>query len=437
MNVSVQMQRVPVLCCLALTACLWARAQQTAEPQDVPLKLQVNVNRILVPVVVHDRQGRVVGDLKKEDFQVFDNDKPHPISSFTLEKRAAAEGRRENTAVSNQPPPAAQNAAATATPPAQRFVVLVFDDLHLSPENMAQAKQAAAKVLAGALTGQDNGAVISLSQRTNSGLTRDHAHLQDAILSLQSRRVLKADHGDCPDIGYYQADLMENKRDSTAMGDAVRKVLNCDPGIDPKYQLAAAQNEAESAARRALALGHQDALSTYATIAAFVRTMATLPGERTMVLVSPGFLRIEPEALTAESQLMNLAAESNVTISALDARGLYTTEMTAGDRSPALAGPSLVENSDYRSSADKLAEAPMSELADATGGTFFQNSNDLGEGFKRLAEAPEVEYVLELSPENFKPDGAYHRLRVKVDREGLVVQARHGYVIPKPQKNGK
>ena len=42
----------------------------------------------------------------------------------------------------------------------------------------------------------------------------------------------------------------------------------------------------------------------------------------------------------------------------------------------------------------KLAENPMAELADGTGGTFLHKSNDLGAGFKRLTEAPEYVYVL-------------------------------------------
>ena len=80
------------------------------------------------------------------------------------------------------------------------------------------------------------------------------------------------------------------------------------------------------------------------------------------------------------------------------------------------------------------AEGALSDLADGSGGTFFHNSNDLDAGFKSLAEAPETVYLLELSLDNVKPDVAFHRLKVKVNRDGLQLQARRGYFMPKPEK---
>jgi VWFA-related protein len=204
-----------------------------------------------------------------------------------------------------------------------------------------------------------------------------------------------------------------------------------------RYEQSAAQTMADSAARRALSMGRQDVQATFASIGQYLRAMANLPGQRILILVSPGFLNIEPEVLTAESRLMDLAAQSNVTISALDARGLYSTELTASERSPVSAGPSLLTGSDYQHSAAKLAENAIAELADGAGGMFIRNSNDLDAGLKKLAEAPEVVYLLELSLDSIKPDGAYHRLRVKVDRDGLELQARRGYFMPKPEKTKK
>jgi len=424
-------------CPILFISCMTSAAQQAGEPQELPFKLQVNVNKIPVTVVVRDKQGRAVDGLKLEDFQVFDNDKPHPISAFTVLRRAATEVSPDSNTTGAQPPPAPASAASQSSTPTQRFILFLFDDMHLKPEEMAQAQRGAASVLDSSLSAKDIAAVVSLSGKTNTGLTRDRARLHDAIMNMQSRSLYKSDRAECPNIDYYEADLIENKRDSVATQDAVQKVLNCEASLDPTYQRNVAENEADSAARRALALGHQDVQSTYAAISAFVRTMATLPGDRLMILVSPGFLRIEQEMLNAESRLMDLAAESNVTISAVDARGLYTATLAASDRSPALGGPSLLQATDYGRSSMKLAEEPMAELAAATGGTFFQSRNDLGEGFKSLTEAPEVVYLLELSLDNVKPDGSFHRLKVKVDREGLLVQARHGYVIPKPEKTKK
>ena len=187
----------------------------------------------------------------------------------------------------------------------------------------------------------------------------------------------------------------------------------------------------ESAATRVQMVGDQDVRVTLAAIKVFVRTMAKLPGQRTLILVSPGFVSIGPEALSLESQIMDLAAQSSVTINALDARGLYTGVMDISERG---AGR-IIDRT--RLAAMTRAEGVMSELADGTGGAFFHNSNDLGAGFKSLTDGPEVVYVLELSLDGVKPDGSYHRVKVKVDRKGMQIQARRGYSAPKQEKNKK
>jgi hypothetical protein len=48
--------------------------------------------------------------------------------------------------------------------------------------------------------------------------------------------------------------------------------------------------------------------------------------------------------------------------------------------------------------------------------------------------APEYLYLLEFTPQDTKQDGSYHRLKVKVDQDGLKLQARHGYFALKASK---
>ena len=399
-----------------------------AETQYSAPPIELSVNRVLVPVEVHDKHGRTVRDLKKEDFQLFDEGKLRPVSGFTVEKRGSVGSQVAIAAEPDQQLPTQGSTAMQSLVPPERITVLLFDDMHLTFEDLTYVQKAASNALDGILSGSDVAAVVSISGKINSGLTRDRAKLQDAIMSLRPQSIYRTGKDDCPKIDYYQADLIENKHDPAALKDVVAQIMTvCSPNTPEPI----AERLADSAAMHALSLGKQDILATYATLREIVRRMSTLPGQRTLLLVSDGFLPIEEEARIAESQVIDLAVRSNLIINAIDARGLYTASMTAGDdtrgRNPATVG-------DYRRSSMTAAEEAMGELADGTGGRFFHNSNDLNAGFKGITEAPEVVYMLELPLDGVKANGTYHRLEVKVDREGMEVQARRGYFMPKPEK---
>jgi len=400
-------------------------AQSSNEPQPIEHAIQIEVNRVLIPVVVRDKNGLFAASLKKEDFQVFDDGKPRPLSGFSVERRVASAGTGGSRDRVNELSSMPDSATPPSTKP-NRFVVLMFDDMHLTVEDLAAAKKAGTRLLAGTLLDSDMAAVVAISGKPNSGLTTDRTKLQDAIMGLQPRTLYRTGNADCPSLDYYQADLIENKHDSGALQDAVFQILACAPTL-PQI----AETQAHLAARRVLTASEQDIQVTFSSIAEFVRRMAALPGQRVLILISPGFLTIAPASLAAESHVIDLAAQSNVTISALDARGVYTTEATASDDTR---GRDPGEMGELRREGMALASGPLLELSDGTGGTLVQNTNDLDAGLKRLAAPAECTYVLELSLVNMKLDGSYHRLGVKVALDGAQVQARRGYFMPKVKK---
>lgn len=422
------------LCCLELLLCSRAASQQTNEaaPQTSATKIEVSVNAVLVPVVVRDSQGRSVGDLKKEDFQVLDKKKPQAITGFSTQRRV--EIQSFGTAAETGPgKPGASQPPAQATAPdhpavrPERFIVFLFDDQHLNAGDLSQLQKAASKMIAGSLAESDQAAVVSMSG-ASSGLTRDRARLQDAIMKLQVQNLYRHIGRTCPDIGYYEADRIMNLHDPMALDTAVANTLSC-CDCNRETALALTQN----AATESLQSGDQDVRIALGFIREIIRKMGAMPGQRTLILVSPGFLTMTADAVAEKSRILDLAAHLNVTINAVDARGLYTATLEASDRNRGSSRAERTE-SQNRGYSMTLSEDVMAEFAEGTGGTFFHNSNDLEGGLQALTVVPEYVYLLELSLQNVKQNGEYHPLKVSVDQDGLKVMARRGYFAPKPLK---
>src|ERR1700676_131126 len=425
-------------CFLVFSLRVHLAAEQTKETPaaDGNVKIQVSVNAVLVPVVVRDSEGRAVGNLKKEDFQVFDRDKLQVISGFIVQKRMGEESERKAAAPAQSVPSlAVPNVSSQPSPVPERFIVFLFDDMHLRAGDLLQVQKVATKMLAESLVASDLAAVVSLSG-TNSGLTHDHSKLQEAVQKIRVQALYRHDEHACPNIDYYQADLIENKRSEQALQLAMADYATCAHLQSPTHSML--ENMVRSAAAQSLAIGERDVWGSLATVREIVRRMGALPGQRTLILISPGFLTLTPEAMAEKSRVLDLAARTNVTISAMDARGLYTTERDASERGGS-SNQDLMsgQHSQYHSDTMNLDEDVMAELADGTGGTYFHNSNDLEGGFKGLTQAPEYVYLLEFSLEKVKPDGTYHHLKVKINNGGLKLQARRGYFAPAPLKNKK
>ncbi len=394
-------------------------------------KFRVNVKLVLARVVVLDSRGHAVGNLHKEDFELLDNGKPQVISNFDAEQTTSLNSATPVPAAPSSPdsPKPAESAALPS-----RYVAYLFDDLHLNFENI-NAVRAAAERRMETLAPTDRAAVFSTSGQTTLDFTDDRGKLHQAMENLRPRSTLGGETAQCPYISFYQADLMENKHDPAALQTAINDYVYC--AALPRSAAANAGIAVENQATQVLVSGEQDSRMTVSVLRDAVRRITSMPGQRNLVLISPGFLT--PDLQYEYTDVIDRAVRGQVIISTLDARGLYVN-IPFGDASQRgrpdtdLPGQAITPMS--RAVLDDQAASAQSDilsvLAYSTGGNFFHNNNDMDEGFRRVADSPEYYYVLGFTPQNLKMDGKFHSLKVNLKVHGKYdLQARRGYFAPR------
>jgi VWFA-related protein len=397
--------------------------------RDNPATFRVRVNLVLARVVVRDADGKVITNLKKEDFLLFDNRKPQVISSFSVETPAMHVVVPTTTASDAPAGETPETAAAPKVTLPQRFVAMMFDDGHMAMEDTVFVRQAATKFF-GALAPSDRVGIYTTSGQLTQEFTDDRQLLNKALLGIIARPVAGAGFHDCPDVSYYQADLIENKSDTQALAVATEDALQCAFNGDPR-QTSAAQALAGSAAIRAVNAGDIQTEYAYRHVEETMRRLAGMPGQRVMVFVSPGFI---PSTLQTETyDIIDRALRAGIVINTIDARGLYTPDVLGDIADPPHDSLRTVGfKTSYRVAAQFANSEVLGQLADGTGGTFFHNRNDVDEGMREAGAAPALAYVLGFSPQNLKVDGRYHTIDVKLaNKLKYKLQARHGYFAPK------
>jgi VWFA-related protein len=361
-------------------------------PANSGTTLRLKVNLVPVPVVVRDPAGHAVGNLQKENFQLFDNRKQQQITQFTLEKSEFLGA--DLTAIST--PAIAKHFVIPRT-----FTALLFDDVHSDFVNLPLLRAAALRFISIALARSERLGIFTTSGKVTVDFTDNRTKLEDAIRYLKPNPLPGTQPTRCPSMTYYEANQIVNRVDRAVREEKLSEVAAC--GVNsPKV----AEALVTEASEYVLRIGDMQTALVLKMLSDVVNRLSSLPGQRTIVLASPSFLVSDREH--REYEVVDRALRAHVVISALDTRGVLTDEN------------------------DQIADSNvLAEFTDGTGGTFFHNNNDLTEGFRRIASPPEFVYQLGFSPQDLRENGKYHQLTVKiVGVDKLSVSARKGYFAP-------
>lgn len=389
---------------------------QEIASHDSPATFKVRVNLVFVRLVVRDSSGKVISNLKKEDFQLADNRKLQIISTFAAETPGSHVATVKMDKDSGPAPTEGTPVKPTELP--QRFITLFFDDLHLNTQDALLSRQAATKLLAATKTG-DRLSIYTSSGQVQQDFTSERDKLEETLQRILPRPLSGRSSSDCPPMTYYQAYRIIEVNDPTAL-----QVASMDAAACMGTSQGAAQM-AQMAAQREYSAGDSETQFSFRHLDGLIARMRSLPGQRIIIMMSPGFF-VTP-SLHESGDIIDRATRANIVINSIDARGLYVSSVF--DVSNGSMNPLRVQ---FVTTEESVQSDVLAELADGTGGTFFHNRNDIDQGLLQAAQEPEVSYVLGFTPQNLKLDGKYHHLKVTLTgKQKWNLQARRGYFAPR------
>ncbi len=409
-----------------------ALSQQPKPPgrQDQPEVVRVSTELIQTDVMVFDRDGRFVDDLKREEFELRIDGKPRSIEFF--ERITAGSPNEEQQLVAARG--AANTRGDSGSPGAApldrgRPVFFYVDDLHLDQSSLVRTRQLLTRFIDNEMGQNDEAAIASASGQIGffQQLTDNKTVLRAAVAKLNHRPYSVRDM-ERPLMSEYQALRVESfDRDITEY--LVEETMKANPGMTADHAITTVQGRAHAL----LAQAARVTSNSLAGLESLVKAAKSLPGRKLIFFISDGFfLDVKNSDSYGKLQrITSLAAKSGVVIYSIDARGLVASLTDAS--SPTQFDPT---GRVLRSSMGELSASQdaMTALALDTGGRAFFNSNALGPQVKRALQETSTYYLLAWKPEpEARETKKFHRIEVNViGRQRLTLQVRRGYFDIEP-----
>lgn len=389
--------------------------------------IRITSNLVQVDAVVTDEKGRHVTDLTAEDFEIYEAGKPQKItglSYISAQPPAASAAATPTTA----PPPIPKGKDAPPLPPAatrqgqaRRTIALMVDDLCMSHASVGAVKAALKKFVDEQMQPGDLAAVF----RTRSGnsvlqqFTSDRNHLHRAISKVRWYPPLPG--------------------------------IECGGEFEPAradYTVKAPRGGSSAGARtfedersrqtreRLEDTGRDQAVAgTFGVLGLTLRGLREAPGRKSVVLFSDGLPlfsrnRDSGRAYDRMRRAVDAANRAGVVIYTIDARGVTIPGFVGAQDEVLPEETGRVASERIESEAASLQGFGVAE---ATGGLFLRNMNDLNRGLRRVLEDQSGYYLIGYRPseESLKKGrDTFRDISVKVKRAGLRVRARKGFFAP-------
>ena len=399
-------------------------APQPAQPDQTaqtPI-FRADINFVRVDVIVTDREGNPVADLKQEDFEVTEDGKPQSIQTFKLINVS------EDTGLGADPPREVRNAIDEQIEAARddvRVFAIFLDDYHVRLENSMRAREAIARFVENQIQPKDLAGIMYPLWSINDVLmNRNRRQVAGAIREFTGRKFDYTPRNAFEEryVHYVSTIEAERIRNEVTLS-AIKGLIIKLGGIREQRKAIVLISEGFT---NVLPVQMVDQVATCNGAAC-----GNQPRPRPDPIggaTSPAQQRMESQEFFMQADMMSdikrvtdLANRYNTAIYAVDPRGLAPFEYdlsTAGQ-----AAVSLTKNTQMLDSTIDTLRV----LADETDGRAIVNSNDLDRGLRQIVRDSSAYYLLGYTSA-VTTDGKFHKINVRVKRPGLQVRARPGYV---------
>ena len=415
----IALQRFTLIIALLICSATVLFAQNpapTPTPQDDVVKITTTL--IQVDATVTDRKGKIVSDLRKDDFEIYENGKKQKITTFSfvsnVRSTTSPEEKKIEIKDAGPVPP-----TKLRTEQVRRTIALVVDDLALSFESSHFVRRALKKFVDEQMQEGDLVAIL----RTGSSVGALQQFTTDKRQLYASIDRVRWNPGGS--AGFSAFEPIEAKGASPAAGSSESE--------------GGGERTPEGQAREMEALRQSTfTFGTLAVIDHIIKGMQELPGRKSIMLMSEGFALHTKDAggWTEESKflqklrgLIDRASRSSVVVYTIDPRGLQYTGVTAADNT---SGRTPIEiQQEVSERANKLFDSQdgLRFLARETGGFAFLNNNDISAGIRKVLDDQSY-YLIGYEPDDdsFDPKTRkFNKLDIKVNRPSTDIRFRSGF----------
>jgi VWFA-related protein len=445
-----------VLVCLIFPLPASFAAAQTAASAEPGPTIRATVNEVDLDLVVRDKKGKLVKNLKPGDVQIYEDGVLQEIRGFRM-----AEGHPM------EEPASATKPAVGAAPPSRplRKVNLVCIVLHNQDNLDISMKKftmdAVQEFLKSSWQPDTWVGVFALGARLNVlyPFTTNRNEVLKAAAggfrtgTFQMARVADAILNGTPNVDVVQGTVNLAAHTGGATENMTTGSLNNGAILDVQDNTGqAADAQRGDLVDQQREFGQIQGGQSIDQMKVMLAEFAQLPGHKTVLLLSRGLpSNGDPEQFDA---VLNKARQADISVYALDTNGLSAnSNLQAGNQAIQYAGSvsqqqgkilsntstnttgavgqgaELMRQDDYLHSAVRGSDpqAPLRALSEGTGGFLIGGGNDLRKPFQHLFEDMGMHYEAVYRPTSEKYDGHLRKIEVKLARADYTVVSRNGY----------